>query len=107
MALFKQFNENNKPAEPGDTTAAGSGADAQAPAASELETKVEAIIDELRPYLQSDGGDIELLKVEDNIVYVRLVGACHGCPSSTMTLKMGVERRICEAIPEIQAVEMV
>ncbi len=70
-------------------------------------TKVQMLIDEIRPYLQSDGGDCELLKVEDNIVYVRLVGACVGCPSSLATLKHGVENRIREAIPEIEAVEMV
>ena len=103
MAIFKQLNENSEqPAEP-NQNAAGN-----APAATDgVETKVAALIEELRPYLQADGGDIELLKVEDNIVYVRLVGACHGCPSSTMTLKMGVERRIREAIPEIESVEMV
>ena len=100
MALFKQFNQNNEP----ETTQAPAEA---APVGDETSAKVATIIDELRPYLQADGGDIELLKVEDNIVYVRLVGACHGCPSSTMTLKMGVERRIREAVPEIESVEMV
>lgn len=69
--------------------------------------RVQAVIDEVKPFIQSDGGNIELLKVEDNIVYVRLFGACIGCPSSMMTLKGGVEARMREEIPEIEAVEMV
>lgn len=73
----------------------------------DLTARVQEIIDEIRPFLQSDGGDCELLKVEDNVAYVRLVGACVGCPSSTMTLRMGVENRIRESIPEIEAVEMI
>ncbi len=69
--------------------------------------KVTAIIEEIRPFVQSDGGDVELLKVEDGVVYVRLVGACVGCPSSLFTLKNGIEARIVEEIEEIDAVEMV
>ncbi|MBX7245114.1 MAG: NifU family protein [Candidatus Sumerlaeaceae bacterium] len=69
--------------------------------------QVKTIIDELRPFLQSDGGDCELLKLEDNVVYVRLVGSCVGCPSSLMTLKAGIEARIKEAIPAIESVEMI
>ena len=69
--------------------------------------RVAEIIAEVRPYIQSDGGDIELLKVEDNIVYVALTGACVGCPSSMVTLKQGVEVRIKEDIPQIESVEMV
>jgi len=68
---------------------------------------VKLIIEEVRPFIQSDGGDIELLKVEDHIVYVRLTGACVGCPSSMITLKQGVEARIREEIPEVESVEMV
>lgn len=80
-----------------------------APATDNLElyAKVDAIIQEVRPYIQSDGGDVELLKVEDNIVYVRLNGACIGCPSSLMTLKGGIETRVREELPEIESVEMV
>jgi Fe-S cluster biogenesis protein NfuA len=73
----------------------------------DLYSRVDAIIQEVRPYIQSDGGDIELLKVEDNVVYVRLNGACVGCPSSLMTLKGGVETRVREELPEIESVEMV
>jgi Fe-S cluster biogenesis protein NfuA len=69
--------------------------------------RAAVIIEEIRPFIQSDGGDIELLKVEDQIVYVRLTGACIGCPSSMITLKHGVEARIREEIPEVESVEMV
>ena len=73
----------------------------------DLFRKVEEIIAEVRPYIQSDGGDIELLKVEDAIVFVALTGACVGCPSSMVTLKHGEEARIREELPEIESVEMV
>lgn len=73
----------------------------------QLQDRVADIIAEIRPFIQSDGGDIELLKIEDNIVYVHLSGACIGCPSSMVTLKQGVEVRIKEDIPEIESVEMV
>ncbi len=69
--------------------------------------RVDEIIAEVRPFIQSDGGDIELLKVEDSVVYVRLTGACVGCPSSMITLKQGVEVRIKEELPQIESVEMV
>jgi Fe-S cluster biogenesis protein NfuA len=76
------------------------------PEVADVTPRVQAIIDSIRPYVQSDGGDVELLKVEDGVVWVRLVGACVGCPSSLMTLKGGIENRIREEIPEIRAVEM-
>ena len=67
--------------------------------------KVEAIIGEIRPYLQADGGDIELVGVEaDGVVKVRLRGACSCCPGARMTLQMGVERKLKEAIPEVTKV---
>lgn len=69
--------------------------------------RVAEIIEEIRPYIQSDGGDIELLKVEDNVVYVALTGACIGCPSSMVTLKQGVEVRVKEDLPQVESVEMV
>lgn len=72
-----------------------------------LLARVTDIIAEVRPFIQSDGGDIELLKLEDNVVYVRLTGACVGCPSSMVTLKQGVEARIREELPQIESVEMV
>lgn len=61
--------------------------------------EVQEVIDKLRPYLQRDGGDCELVGVEDGIVKVRLMGACGSCPSATMTLKMGIERTLMEELP--------
>lgn len=67
--------------------------------------RVEKAIQELRPRLQADGGDIELLGMVDGVVRVRLKGACAGCPMSTMTIKMGVERYLKQRIPEVVKVE--
>lgn len=66
---------------------------------------VETVLDELRPYLMADGGNVELVDIDGPIVKLRLQGACGSCPSSTMTLKMGIERRLREKIPEIVEVE--
>jgi Fe-S cluster biogenesis protein NfuA len=68
--------------------------------------RVEAVLEQVRPALQYDGGDIELVDVkeEEGVVEVRLVGACGGCPMSTMTLTMGVERAIRQQIPEVKRV---
>jgi len=69
---------------------------------------VQRVIDQLRPYLQRDGGDCELVGVEDGIVKVRLMGACGACPSSTITLKMGIERALIEELPgQIKEVQQV
>jgi Fe-S cluster biogenesis protein NfuA len=70
-----------------------------------MEERVRKIIEEkVRPALQMDGGGIELVSVDGNIVKVRLTGACQGCPSAAMTLQMGVERILKSEIPEIEAV---
>ncbi len=69
--------------------------------------RVEEAIDKVRPFLQRDGGDCELVDVEDGIVKLRLMGACQGCPSSTITLKAGIERLLREEIPEVVEVEQV
>ena len=70
-----------------------------------FEEKVKDIIDAIRPNLQSHGGDIELVGVdEDNAVRVRLQGACSGCPGAQMTLKMGVERLLKEQVPQVREV---
>jgi Fe-S cluster biogenesis protein NfuA len=66
---------------------------------------VETVLDDLRPYLMADGGNVELVEIDGPIVRLRLQGACGSCPSSTMTLKMGIERRLREYIPEISEVE--
>lgn len=68
---------------------------------------VETVLDELRPYLMADGGNVELAEIEGPIVKLKLQGACGSCPSSAMTLKMGIERRLRERIPEIAEVEQV
>lgn len=68
---------------------------------AELKAKVEEVLDTLRPMLMADGGNIELIDVKEGEVFVHLLGACGMCPSSTMTLKMGVERALKEAIPSI------
>jgi Fe-S cluster biogenesis protein NfuA len=73
-----------------------------------MKEQVQAIIDEIRPNLQADGGDIELVDVTaDGIVLVRLQGACSGCPGAAMTLKMGVERLLKNRIPAIKVVQNV
>ncbi|KGF72773.1 nitrogen fixation protein NifU [Neosynechococcus sphagnicola sy1] len=68
---------------------------------------VETVLDDLRPYLMADGGNVELVEIEGPVVKLRLQGACGSCPSSTMTLRMGIERRLREFIPEIAEVEQV
>ncbi len=62
---------------------------------------VETVLDELRPYLMADGGNVELVEIDGPIVNLRLQGACGSCPSSAMTLKMGIERKLRDSIPEI------
>lgn len=76
-----------------------------APASSELDERIKKILDEeIRPAVAMDGGDITFDKFENGIVYLQMQGSCSGCPSSTMTLKMGIETRLKEAIPEVQEV---
>lgn len=72
-----------------------------------MEEKVRQAIEEMRHFLQADGGDIELVKIENNVVHVRLKGACAGCPGAQMTLRMGVERKLKQAVPEVERVEAV
>jgi len=67
--------------------------------------KVKKVLDQIRPGLQADGGDVDLVEItEDGIVKVRLVGACHGCPMATLTLKNGIERTLKKKIPEVKEV---
>jgi Fe-S cluster biogenesis protein NfuA len=72
-----------------------------------VQERVQEVLDKLRPYIQRDGGDVELVEVEDGIVRVRLLGACGSCPSSTITLKAGIERALMEEVPEVREVEQV
>ncbi len=88
------------------STEAMSTAEASDPRALTLEN-VERALDELRPYLMADGGNVEVVEIDGPIVKVRLQGACGSCPSSTMTLKMGIERKLREAIPEVNEVVQV
>lgn len=69
-----------------------------------LKDKVQVVIDEIKPMLKADGGDVELVDATDGIVKVKLLGACGHCPMSIMTLKMGIEKRIKERVPEVKEV---
>lgn len=68
---------------------------------------VQEVLDKLRPFLLRDGGDCELVDIEDGIVKLRLLGACGTCPSSTITLKAGIERALLEEVPGVVEVEQV
>lgn len=70
-----------------------------------IENRVIELIDKMRPFLINDGGDIEFVKYEDNIVYVKLTGACQNCSMIDYTLKEGIEEMIITEIPEVKAVE--
>ncbi len=73
-----------------------------------MRERVQEVIDEIRPMLQADGGDVELVEVtEDGVVRVRLTGACGGCPMSQITLSRGIESRLRASIPEVARVESV
>ena len=73
-----------------------------------MKDKVSQALEKIRPSLQADGGDVELVDVtKDGVVQVRLKGACAGCPMSTMTLKNGIERLLKQEIPEVKSVESV
>jgi Fe-S cluster biogenesis protein NfuA len=73
-----------------------------------MKAKVEAALAKIRPMLQADGGDVELVEItEGGIVQVRLQGACHGCPMSQITLKNGIERMVLKEVPEAKGVEAV
>ena len=75
---------------------------------TELVKKVEEVIEQIRPHLQADGGDIHFVELtNDNVVNVELTGACGACPMRNMTLKSGVEQAMKKAVPEIKAVEAV
>jgi Fe-S cluster biogenesis protein NfuA len=72
-----------------------------------VKERVQEVLDRIRPALQADGGDVELIDIEGGVVKVRLVGACAGCPMSQLTLTNGVERVLKEQIPEVDRVEAV
>ena len=72
-----------------------------------MKEEVEEVLETLRPMLMHDGGNVELVDIDDGIVKVRLVGACSSCSSSTMTLKMGIEKALKKAIPMVRCIEAV
>lgn len=72
---------------------------------NDTELRIKAIIDKVRPFLISDGGNLEFVKYEDNIVYVKLTGACQDCPMLDVTLKDGIEELIINEIPEVKEVK--
>lgn len=74
-----------------------------------MKEKVQDVLERIRPRLQADGGDVELVSVDDatGLVKVRLKGACHGCPMATQTLKMGIERLLRAEVPEVSEVRAV
>ena len=72
-----------------------------------MKEQVEQVINRIRPAVQMDGGDIELVDVVDGVVRLKLVGACSGCPSSMMTLQQGIERAIRAEVPDIKSVEAI
>jgi Fe-S cluster biogenesis protein NfuA len=73
----------------------------------EMREEVESVLETIRPQLMQDGGNVELVDIEDGIVKVRLVGSCSSCSSSIMTLKMGIERALKKAIPMVRCLESV
>ncbi len=74
----------------------------------ELIARVEASLDTMRPYLQKDGGDVEVVEIDDEqTLWVRLVGACETCPQSFMTMKAGIEEAVKNAVPEVAAVKSI
>ncbi len=72
-----------------------------------MRESVEKALQKIRPALQADGGDIELIDIQDGVVKVKLTGACGGCPMSQMTLKQGVERALKQDVPEVKGVESI
>lgn len=72
---------------------------------NDIELRIKAIIDKVRPFLISDGGNLEFVKYEDNIVYVKLTGTCQDCPMLDVTLKDGIEELIINEIPEVKEVK--
>ena len=73
----------------------------------DMKDEVEEVLESIRPMLMNDGGNVELVDVDDGVVKVRLVGSCVSCSSSTMTLKMGIEKALKKAIPMVRCVESV
>jgi len=69
-----------------------------------IKENIERVLEEIKPYLQADGGDVELVSVEDGVVKVRFLGGCSGCPFRAITLKAGIERYLKQKLPEVKEV---
>lgn len=69
-----------------------------------MKEKIQGVLEQIRPTLQADGGDVELVNVQEGVVSIRLQDACGHCPMSTMTMKMGIERLLKEKVPEVKEV---
>lgn len=96
---------SHQQATPGPTTPAEGGGTADDAAAKSVQERVLGVINLIRPAVQADGGDIELVDVTPaGVVQIRFHGACHGCPSSNLTLQMGIERNLREKVPEVTGV---
>jgi len=74
---------------------------------AEMQEEVETVLETIRPSLMADGGNVELVDIEDGVVKLRLIGSCSSCSSSTMTLKMGIERALKKAIPMVRCIESI
>lgn len=74
---------------------------------AEMQDDVETVLDTIRPSLMADGGNVELVDIDDGVVKLRLIGSCSSCSSSTMTLKMGIERALKKAVPMVRCIESV
>jgi Fe-S cluster biogenesis protein NfuA len=79
----------------------------EASVATPTAEQIEEVLDGIRPALQGDGGDVEFVELKDGVVSLRLTGACGSCPSSTYTLKLGIERALMQKLPGIKEVEQV
>ena len=73
----------------------------------EMKEEVESVLETLRPQLMQDGGNVELVDIDDGVVKLRLVGSCSSCSSSIMTLKMGIDRALKKAVPMVRCIESV
>jgi len=105
--LMTEF-ANNLPFDPRRSTIERSTLDrVGAPPASTLESRIDAALERVRPAIRRDGGDVWLIKVEGDVAYVQMIGACGGCPASNATLKGGIEAVVREDVPEIHTVEQV
>ena len=94
--------------ESGEMAVLDTGTEATPQELSEIEQKIVTLLnDEIRPAIAQDGGDLTYMGFEDGVVKIQMIGACGTCPSSTMTLKMGIERLLMEEIPEVRAVEQI